>query len=65
MGAKVLILAKSLIPNFLRACAIVHCRSDLLVGVKSLLADLVKRNIEHECSLNGCSQRVPVQDQDS
>ena len=25
MGAKVLILAKSLIPNFLRACAIVHC----------------------------------------
>ena len=27
MGAKVLILAKSLIPNFLRACAIVHCQS--------------------------------------
>ena len=25
MGAKVIILAKSLIPNFLRACAIVHC----------------------------------------
>ena len=25
MGAKVIILAESLIPNFLRACAIVHC----------------------------------------
>ena len=27
MGAKVIILAKSLIPIFLRACAIVHCIS--------------------------------------
>ena len=25
MGAKVIILAKSLIPIYLRACAIVHC----------------------------------------
>ena len=30
MGAKVIILAKSLIPNFLRACAIVHWLSNIL-----------------------------------
>jgi len=39
-----------------------YCRSELLVGVKSLLADLVIRNIEHECNLNGCSQKVPFDD---
>ena len=39
-----------------------YCRSDLLIGVKSLLADLVIKNIEHECDLNGCGQRVPYDD---
>ena len=39
-----------------------HCRTELLVGVKSLLADHVIRNIEHECNLNGCGQRVPFDD---
>ena len=32
MGAKVIILAKSLIPTFLRACAIVQCVGPLEIG---------------------------------
>ena len=39
-----------------------YCRADHLVGAKSLLADLVIKNIEHECNLNGCGQRVPYDD---
>ena len=39
-----------------------YCRAELLVGAKSLLADLIIQNIDHECNLNGCKQRVPRDD---
>ena len=39
-----------------------YCRGELLFGVKSLLADLVIKNIDHECNLNGCVKRVPYDD---
>ena len=38
-----------------------YCRGELLVGVKNLLADLVIKNIDHECN-NGCGQRVAYDD---
>ena len=42
-----------------------YCRTDPLVGAKSLLADLVIKSIEHECNLPGwpgCSQKVHYDD---
>ena len=55
MGAKVLILAKSLIPNFLRACAIVHCDirnatsifDALLVNNYVCLVDRIEHHIQN------------------